>query len=217
MSERSPLRWSRGDAVITRFVLVIGLVFAGLTTLYALLWITPLLPAEGGAPFNAITVAIPDGVPATAPPVGTADADHTVEAAGTMTLVFHDPTTVQRFLLVLPSLLVMIATLVVMAGLSGIVRSLDAGDPFVRANVRRLRIIAFTVLLGAILVPVVEMFRNDVLTAAALGSGPLEVSVVLIGEGGIRFTFVFVGLLLAGLAEVFRRGTLMRDDVQGLV
>ncbi|MFL1381761.1 MULTISPECIES: DUF2975 domain-containing protein [unclassified Nocardiopsis] len=218
MPEKTPFRWSRGDAVITQLILVIGLVLVGLATAYALVWITPLPPADGG-PVGTITVPVPDGVADPAPPVAAASADYTVESTGSMAVVLHDPTTVQRLLLVLPSLLGLAATITVMVNLLRIVRSLDAGDPFTPANARRIQVIGIAVQAGAVLSLVAATFRDGVLTGAALGTGGLELSLTLGGGGGAgsAVVLVFVGMLLLGLAEVFRRGTRMRDDVRGLV
>ncbi|MFY7066486.1 DUF2975 domain-containing protein [Nocardiopsis changdeensis] len=217
MSKRTPFRWSRADGFVARFILVMAIGVTLFTTVFALVWITPLLPADGSVPANTITVPSPDGAPESAPPAVPAGPEYGIESEQGMVITFHDPTTVQRLLLVLPGLLAQAAALLVMVNLLRIVRSLDLGDPFVPANALRLRVIALTVLAGTLLVPAAEKVGEGLLRGQALGVDGFEISYVLIGEGGISFTMVFVSLLLLGLAEVFRRGTRMRDDVRGLV
>lgn len=217
MPGKTPFRWSRADNLVVQAVLVLALGITLFTIVFCLVWITPLLPAGGSGDMNTITVWPPEDAPAAVPPAVPAGPEYGIEGARDMTVIFHDPTTAQRFLLVLPALLGQAAAVVVMVNLLRIVRSLDAGDPFTPANVLRLRVIALTVLAGTLLVPSADRIAEGFLRSQALGTDHWEISYVLIGEGGISFTLVFVALLLLGLAEVFRRGAQMRNDVRGLV
>lgn len=215
MPKKSPLRWSRADGVVVQLVLILALAATLLSFVFSLVWITPLLPADGSGPImNSVTVRLPEGTPTPEAPVPPAGPEYGIEASQSMVITFHDPTTAQRFLLTLPALLAQAAAALVMFNLLRVARSLDVGDPFTPANVLRLRVIALTVLAGTLLVPAAEEVGEGLLRAEVLGTDGFEISYVL---GGVSFTMVFVSLLLLGLAEVFRRGTRMRDDMRGLV
>ncbi|GHC91730.1 hypothetical protein GCM10007079_39330 [Nocardiopsis terrae] len=208
-------RWSRTDSVVAQVVLL--LLMAGVTAslLYVLVWITPLSPAGGGGWMNQATVYHPDGAPGGAPGVEPAREDVTVSAAETVVVTFDDPSTRERLLLALPTLVRQVTSLAVAFLVLRIVQSLKAGDPFVPANVRRLYGIAFTVMAAALVWTAVDGTTAAALQRAAL---PVEGHVlfeVRLDSGAV--SGLLVGFLLAALAEVFRRGTRMRDDVEGLV
>ncbi|KOX23626.1 DUF2975 domain-containing protein [Nocardiopsis sp. NRRL B-16309] len=218
MPEPLRLRWSRADSVVTRVLLVLAIAGTGLVGLFGLVWITPLLPAGDEAiAANTITVARPDGVPEPRMDAATSGQDVTVSDTGRMVIEFHDPTTLERFLLVAPGLLAVVAALVVMVAVHRMVRSLDRGEPFVTANVRRVFVIALTVVIGSMVVPMVAAVCENALRARALESDEIAFSFVVFGEGGISPALLFTGFLLAALAEVFRRGARLRADVEGLV
>ncbi|OOC53196.1 MULTISPECIES: DUF2975 domain-containing protein [Nocardiopsis] len=214
MSRWYRLRWSRVDNLIVHGALVLGITVTGLTGLYALVWITPLLPAGEGMPVNTVTSRLPQDAPEPRVDVATTGAAYEAGPVGLVRLTFHDPTTLERFLLVFPALLGL-AALVVMAMVSRVIRSLGQGDPFVPANVRRVSAIAFTVLAASVLVPLARMACDGVLRSRALGTEDFTFTVG--GPDGVSLTHVFAGLVLAALAEVFRRGTRPREDVRGLV
>lgn len=95
-----------------------------------------------------------------------------------------------------------------------IVRTLRAGDPFVAANARRLTVMGFLVAVGGIVLQAVRtaaemavIERVDRLAPGVVGGREFELS----------FLPVAAGLLLVGLAEVFRQGARLREDVEGLV
>jgi hypothetical protein len=75
--------------------------------------------------------------------------------------------------------------------------------------------ITVTVLAASVLVPLARMVCDGVLRSRALGTEDFTFAVG--GPDGVSLTHVFVGLVLAALAEVFRRGTRLREDVRGLV
>lgn len=87
--------------------------------------------------------------------------------------------------------------------------------PFHRANVRRLTTAALTVLFGGLVAGMVGMFRTLALTSDAqelLGDGT-----ALVAGADLPLWPIGLGLLLLCLAEFFRRGTALADDVEGLV
>jgi LytS/YehU family sensor histidine kinase len=93
-----------------------------------------------------------------------------------------------------------------------VMRTIAAGDPFSTVNVRRLRILAAMLLLG----PAITFFVATSIQGALLGDIPL---------GGLAYALTIdipwagfiAGLLLALLAEAFKAGSRLRDDVDGLI
>lgn len=210
-------RWSRTDSVVMQVVLGLGLALVGATTALSLLWVTTGLSVGGVGRSDRVTVQQPMEAPDTVPDVELSVDDVTIAAEPTMTLVFEDPSTVERLMLVLPALLGQAAALAVLYLVLRVIRSQGKGDPFVPANVRRVHTIAFTIILASILVPTARglagLFLQD-------GVVPAEGMVLVAFEltlGSAPLVGLLAGLVLAALAEVFRRGTRMRDDVDGLV
>ncbi|WP_159941115.1 MULTISPECIES: DUF2975 domain-containing protein [unclassified Nocardiopsis] len=217
MSRWYHVRWSRSDDVILRLLLGLGIVFVGLGMLVALAWTASLLPASGGTVPDSITVRVPEGASGPRPDAATADEDYEAAPTGTMRLVFHDPTLLERCLLAAPGLLGGAAALVVLAALWPLARSLRAGDPFVPANVRRVYTVALTVLAGSVLVPLVRMLCEGNLWSRALGGDGFLFTLGVPGGNTLSLTHVFAGLVLVALAEVFRGGARLREDTRGLV
>ena len=122
------------------------------------------------------------------------------------------PGTSDYALTVLPGLLAL--GLFVAGGLlvQRIARTIGSGDPFAASQVRRLRLLAGLLLLGA---------PAYVLTALACAGTLLS----RMNVGGLDPSLIFsvpiaamgAGLVLALLAEAFKVGTELRDDVDGLI
>jgi hypothetical protein len=98
---------------------------------------------------------------------------------------------------------------VVLTHLLAMVRTVRAGDPFIRDNARRLQAMAWCVLavegLHAIVVTLVRW--------ASTAEVPLD-----IGDGQLlRATPLLATLMLFVLARVFEHGTRLRDDLAGTV
>ena len=91
-----------------------------------------------------------------------------------------------------------------------LLRSVRDGDPFTDANVRRLRMIGFLLVVGA---PVVALVMNacDQWLASSSNTGFLGTSFAVPGAGPIAGLGVFV------LAEVFAHGARLRADVEGTI
>jgi hypothetical protein len=104
-------------------------------------------------------------------------------------------------------------TLVVLAViwlLRALLRSVRDGNPFVEANVKRLRALALVLLIG---VPVAGItgsaFASELAATAGLDSAGIQLAMpgnALLG-----------GLALFVLAEVFAAGVRLRDDLEGTV
>lgn len=123
-----------------------------------------------------------------------------------------DPTVAQRLLDLAPGVLIvgLMATgsLLIVA----VMRTIAAGDPFVAANVRRMRQLAALLLVG----PFFTFFLSMSAHGALLGDvdlGGLALSAVL----DIPWAWLVAGMVVALLAEAFKAGSRLRDDVEGLV
>ena len=180
--------------------------------LWVLAGITPLLPAYDD--MIPTVVDQPEGAPNTVPGVEPVRDDVTVSGTGDMVLTFSDPSTWERFMIALPVLLRLATGFIVFYLLLKLVKSLGAGDPFNPRNARRVYGIAITVLAATVLGAVTDGFTAVRLQQAAVGESSLLFSLHL--DSG-TFSGLFIGFLLVALAEVFRRGTRMREDVEGLV
>lgn len=127
------------------------------------------------------------------------------------TVAVYDPDLRQRVGLTGASVLTGLVAALVLAMLLLIVRSLRRGDPFVEVNARRLYVIAAAVGLGA---------QGAVLLGAWGRAGVLQhplVAPYVLQEHDVTFLPLFAGLGVAVLAEVFRQGTALRREVEGLV
>lgn len=211
------LRWSRTDSVVMQVVLTLGMVLVGATTALSLLWVATGLSVGGVGRSDRVTVQQPMQAPDTVPGIESSVDDVTIAAEPTMTLVFEDPDTVERLMLVLPTLLGQAAALVVLYLVLRVVRSQGREDPFVPANARRVRTIAFTVILASILVPTAQGLARLFLQDGVVPADGMVLMAFDLTLGSTPLIGLLAGLVLAALAEVFRRGTRMRDDVDGLV
>lgn len=123
----------------------------------------------------------------------------------------YSPTAAQRVAFLGAGLTESLATILVLLLLLRIVRTLRVGDPFVLANARRLRLIALAVAVGGTGASALLAWGEHlVLSDAAIAPLVHE-------QLHITFLPLIAGLGVLLLAEVFRRGALMRDDLQGLV
>lgn len=129
---------------------------------------------------------------------------------GDYDVIIQDPTVGQRVLDLLPGLgwlvLVVVGCWIVLKVMGDIGR----GDPFQPRNVRRMRALAVLLVIGWPVLAALQAMASFAITTD-LGLGDL----------GQTFTFPFlpmlVGLVVALLAEAFKAGSRLRDDVDGLV
>lgn len=96
-----------------------------------------------------------------------------------------------------------------------VVRSLRTGTPFHRRNARRLMTAALIVLFGGAVTGMVNTVGTMAL--AMDGQELLGDDSPLLASASLPLAFIGIGLLLLCLAEFFRRGTQLADDVEGLV
>ena len=149
------------------------------------------------------------------PPPGLGASDSTaavvVREPVTATVDVSDPTVLQRGSLVGSSLvsgLTILAVLLLLRRIAGTVRE---GGFFVADNARRLERLATVVLVGGMAAQLLEALGRH----AVLGAPEVADRVVMSAE--IAFLPVVAAVGLRILAEVFRQGVTLREDVEGLV
>ncbi len=122
------------------------------------------------------------------------------------------PSAGQRLLDLAPGVLIAAVSVAACVLVLRVMRPIGAGDPFAPGQVRRLRTLAFVLMIG----PVVAMFARLSCQGAIVGGldlGGLDPGVSL----DIPWFPLIVGLFLGLVAEGFKVGAQLRDDVEGLV
>lgn len=166
--------------------------------------IAPVLSGFAGDPIHA-TVRAELTVGGLGPGV-------TVDSPAAVLVAIAEPTTSQRVLVSLPGALGAVAVLIVVRLLLGLLGNLR-DEPFTAQNVRRLRGIALVVGIGAVVVSLVESVCDFLLAdPGALGEGVQRTF-----ELSLPIGFLAVMLVIAAIAEAFRHGARLREDVDGLV
>jgi hypothetical protein len=122
----------------------------------------------------------------------------------------EDATLSQSLLDLATSLLPGLALLAIIWLVRGLLLSVRSGDPFVAANVRRLRLIGFILAVGApIGAYIVQLLEGALADSSSVGE--LANSYTLSGNPVLAGLGVFV------LAEVFGHGVRLREDLEGTV
>ncbi len=220
--EGDPVWWSKSDARLLEGMLALGIVLVAVFGVAAPLLGdagTGLRPFGEGRAVMHVTAELKDPVRVPGAPVlperevFPGDREQ-VEMGGarTVEVTFFAPTTGQRLQYLLGPLLVAVTALVVLALLFFVARSQRLGEPFTLANARRVSAIGAVLAVGGTLAPFLTIVMHNALlesTAAA----PL----VRTNEFTLSFVWVAVGLVVASVGEVFRRGAALREDVDGLV
>lgn len=140
-------------------------------------------------------------------------AGHGVTLTGThqADLVFSHPDLGQRLLLALPEIIGSLLLLLILALLLQMARTLRDGDVFVPKNARRLSVIGLTVLVQAVLSPWLPALTTQALVSGTSMADEIPFSTTFTGQ------YVLLAFLILALGEVFRRGTKLRADTEGLV
>lgn len=127
------------------------------------------------------------------------------------TISVWDPDIQQRLAFVAVPVLIALLAIGVLSLLRAITRTLHDGDPFVADNARRLYVIAGLVGIGGQIAVALDAWSRWILL-----THPQVAPFVVVD---LQFTLLplVAGLGIATAAEVFRQGTLLRADVEGLV
>ena len=198
------IRWSRGDGRLLEGILWVAFaVEAVFGLLLPALGVVGVIASGGSRTVAVDRASVIAGTP-TARGVSLTGTDKAE-------LTFHHPGVTERILLALPDALVATLSLLVIVLLIRMSRTLRTGDPFAAANVRRLSMIAVAIVLAGLLAPSAEAITTQLLVR----SSPVAERIPF--QFTVPFLPIVLGMLVAALAEVFRRGTGLRDDTEGLV
>jgi hypothetical protein len=200
-SKRDWLAFDRSDYIFTKILLAIAVVGSVLFE-----FVGPVVDAVRNVPLAvSYTTKVSSGIQL---PRG---ATHDGEV--TMQLLLKDATLGERLVQAIPGVLDAAVTVTVALLLFQLLRTTQAGDPFIRRNVRRLNTIALVVGLGW----TVAQLAQGVADSAMYGSGRVP------APSTMFFTTTFSPLPLVAMmvilliGETFRRGVALREDVEGLV
>ncbi|MFF0037610.1 DUF2975 domain-containing protein [Streptomyces mirabilis] len=200
--------WSRTDNRLLEVALGLATLFVGVFgVLVPVLGVVGLIdPVDSREVKTATTTQVPGTVT-------DAVAGHGMTLTGThrADLVFAHPDLGRRLLLALPDVIGSLLLLLVLALLVQMARTLRDGDVFVPKNARRLSVIGLTVLVQAVLSPVLPALTTQALVSGTPMAEQIPFSVTFTGE------YVLLAFLILALGEVFRRGTKLRADTEGLV
>lgn len=120
------------------------------------------------------------------------------------------PALSEQLLAVLPAALGALLVAWVLVLLLQVTRSARRDEVFAPANVRRLNAVALLIALGGTALQLVEgVCSTELASRTGVADGGLSVTVTALP--------LVVGLLVAFLSEVMRRGTVLRGEVEGLV
>ena len=131
--------------------------------------------------------------------------------SGTYRVFLDDPSAVDRLVVMLPGLVHLVVAVGVCWLLWRVMRSIAAGDPFVPANVSRLRLVAALLVVGLSVAFFADLSVRGAIAGRVWQGG--EAEAVL----SVPWFAVVVGMVVALLAEAFKAGSRLRDDVEGLV
>ena len=198
---RDWLAFDRADYLATKIVL-------GVTALGSILF------GAGGFLVGAATNAPLPVTYLTQGPVGVALPRGTSQnGAATIDLLLKDATLGERLGQAVPGALLLTMTIAIVWLLFHLLRSIQAAEPFTRANVRRINAIALIVGIGWLLAQF----------AQAIADNLIQTSDRVPSSGNLSFVFSFtplpivIMLAIALVGEAFRRGVVLREDTEGLV
>ncbi len=123
----------------------------------------------------------------------------------------YNPTGRQQAAFLGAGLTASLSTIAVLGLLLLVVRSLRTGDPFVLANARRLRRIAAVVAVGGTGASALQAWGEHLILNEPV------IRPLVHEQLQITFVPLVAGLGVLLLADVFRRGALMRAELEGLV
>lgn len=126
-------------------------------------------------------------------------------------ITFAHPDVQQRVLPALPEIAGSLQLILILGLLLRMARTLREGDVFVPANARRLHTAAAAIVAMGVLGPLADAVTTSLLIGDAVVDSVVPFTYTLSAEP------ILLALLVAALAEVFRRGARLREDTEGLV
>ena len=194
---RDWLRFDRADRIVTAMWLWLTVgVTAALPLFLAVGWFL-----RGEVTLTGVPVDLAEEAVGAGRVVGRAEAD----------VLLGDVGAPNFLLILLPMVLVVAATIWGAVLLSHFLDDLGRGEPFVRANVTRMRIIGLLL----IVVPLVGDVLYGIARTVALEAAGADAATVF--SVNITPAWVVAGLLVAAVAEAFASGIRLREDLDGLV
>jgi Protein of unknown function (DUF2975) len=199
--KRDCLAFDRSDYLGAKIVL--GITVAG-SVVFGLLG--PILNAVNNAPLPVTYLSkVTGGIPL---PRGA-----TLEGPATVQVLLKDATLGERLTQAIPAFLVAGLTIAIVGLLVQLLRTTQAGEPFTKKNVLRINIIALIVGIGGMLVQL----------AGGVADNAIQTTRRMTESARPSFEMTFtlmplaVMLVIALVGEAFRRGVVLREDVDGLV
>jgi hypothetical protein len=133
-------------------------------------------------------------------------------APGDVSLTAWDSTLVEQALARAGYVVLGLACLVVALLLRRVLVGLERGDPFSPGNARRISLVAVTIAVTAVVVPTLNaLAAAEVIRRLGLDPGTVA------WHWNLDLAALLAAALVLAVAESFRRGELLRDDVAGLV
>lgn len=198
--------FDRWDYLGTRVLLIASAV--------ATLVVTVLLPVvewARGRPLVS-TVLVDGDPPAVTDPPLLAGAEATWDRAATVSL--GDASTGAWLASLLPGVVLSVAVLLVVAGLVRLVAGIQRDGGLSDGSVTTLRVVAVTVIAAPWALSLAAGIAEDRVRTEAFGGSGATVSFEVTGA---MLALTVLGLVIAALAEAFRRGASLEHDVDGLV
>ncbi len=195
------LAFDRGDYLAVKVTL-------GITMLGSILFglVRFVVDAVTNAPLAmSYTTKVPNGVVL---PRGATTGGET-----TLDLLVKDATFGERLGQALPGALLLTMTIAIVWLLFQLLRSIQSGEPFTRGNVRRINAIALIVGFGGLLAQFLQGLADNAINT----TGRLPKPDTLIFAFTLTPLPVVVMLVIGLIGEAFRRGVVLRHDVEGLV
>lgn len=199
---KNPTSFSRGDYLATKVLLVVAAVLVSAVSL-----LPGLLAWVRGRPLQ-VTGQDPTGAP---PPEVPGAPGVVGRRTGEVVWSVLDPSAAQRLVALVPAVLTALVVVGAAVVLWRLVVTTQQGRPFDRRAVRRLRVLGVLVLVYA----VVATFADPFVLLAVLWSVQAPLVAFTLDLSGLLP--LVLALVLLVLAESFRVGLRLRDDVEGLV
>lgn len=207
MTRGRPL-WDRTDYLFLQAAIVFAALIVTAVSVALPLWDW----ARGNPLFGFIeTPAVDRQLPAS---LAAAEPGASLTWDGVIQVEVADPSAGLRLVNLIPGLLLSVAVIVVAAILYRLVVAAKAGRPFVPAAVRDLRIVAVVIFAASVLIPVAGAYAGSLLHTAAVAN---DVVFSVSASFGLNLAWIGLAMLVFVLAEVFRIGQRLADDVEGLV
>ncbi|MFT4163644.1 MAG: DUF2975 domain-containing protein [Microlunatus sp.] len=206
--DRTPVRiltFDRADFIATR-VLIIAIALGSL--MITLIW--PVISWLRGEPLHwVVAVDVAAGMPDEL----TTTSNTVAQWNGEVLVTLSQASATTWLATLLPGLVLTTAVALAAVQLLGLLRDIQAREPFAVASVRRLRILALILIIAPMLSLVADAIASATVRSAAFVDAPFA---LLFTANGILIA-IGAGLMVAALAEAFARGAELRADVDGLV